>query len=159
MSRYRQSRNFEASIFDRIQEILFITNFNVTVEKTFTNAYKVRVPVIVVRIGDTVHLPAEISTTSTLRKPQILIDIFASNDGQRLDLKDCLISYLKDGIDYYEYVIGNGTFQEKIKIGRIRVYDIKDTIVFQNIDKATLDEHDRCRHLITFTASLGQVEI
>jgi len=159
MSRlYRQSRNIEASVIDRIQNILIEAGFTVGVEKTFTNAYKVELPVIVVRVGDTIHEFAELSTTNTKRTVLVLIDIFASSDGQRLDLKDCLISYLKSGIDYYEYSTGKGEFQTKTKNGRMSVFSILDKQVFPDVNKSTLDEHDKWRHLITLNLKRGTIE-
>jgi len=158
MAHFRQSRNIEASVIDRIKEILNEVGFTSNVEKTFTQAYEVSLPVIVVRVGETAHPAAEISTTATRRKVQVLIDIFASNDGQRLDFKDCLIEYLKEGITYYEYTTGNSKFQQKIKNGLLKVSIDGDNQVFPDIDKSTLEEHDRNRHLVVLSVSLGQIE-
>ena len=101
---------------------------------------------------------AEIGSDSTFRNPTVLIDIFATSDGNRLDLKDFLVDVLKTGMPYYEYTITNGQISNKTQNGRIQVISIEDTIVNLNVDKNSLDVHDRFRHLITLTISLGKVE-
>jgi len=160
---YRISRNLEASIIQYLQTKLEEDGWNgVNVEKTFKRVYstEVTVPIICVRLGNTDHEFVEIGTNSTMRNPLILVDIFASSDGQRLDLKDYLISILKHGCIYYEYVInGNGEIESKIANGKIKILGIDDTIVDLNIDKDALDPKDRYRHLISLNISLDKVEL
>jgi len=159
MSVYRYSRNIEASIIDGITAILVANSWtNVTVEKTFSRVYNQTPPIACVRVGDTTHLWAEIGNTNTRREVQVLIDLFCTSDGQRLDLKDCLIANLKDGFVYYDYVITNGVVDTKTANGRIRVKEIRDIPVDFNIDKDELEPQDRYRHLITLIISLGKIE-
>ncbi len=160
---YRISRNIEASIIQFLQTKLAEDGWtNINVEKTFKRVYstEVTVPVICIRVGNTEHEFVEIGTNSTLRNPLILIDIFASSDGQRLDLKDYIVSILKHGCIYYEYIIdSNGEIESKTQNGKIKVIGISDTIVDLNIDKDTLDPKDRYRHLISLNISLDKVEL
>jgi hypothetical protein len=159
MSTYRISRNIEASIIDYIKDELFNGGFrNINVEKTFARVYSIQLPTICVRLSDTTHTKVELGTETTFRTPLILIDIFATDDGLRLDLKDFLISKLKSGMNYYEYTISVGQVANKNQNGRIRVLTISDTPVNFDIDKSRLDEHDRYRHLLTLSISLGKVE-
>jgi len=155
---YRTSRNLEASIIDFLTDELASSWNEVNVEKTFARVYDLDLPTLCIRVGVTSHDKVEIGGNSTLRTPQVLIDIFTTSDGQRLDLKDYLISILKAGIPYYEYVIANGQVQTKTANGRIRVLEIADTPIDFDTDKDKLDVHDRFRHLLTLTISLGQVE-
>ena len=163
-STYRQSRNIEATLIDKINSILSNAGFNATIRKTFKQVYNIPINpntktcIICVRVGTTSHNFIEIGSNSTVRNPLVLIDIFASDDGQRLDIKDCLIAELKGGCRYYEYVINNGSVQSKTENGRIRVLDIDDTPLNFDTEKDELDPHDRFRHLITLTVSTGKVE-
>jgi hypothetical protein len=159
MGNYRISRNIEASLIQYIEEELVTANLtNVSVEKTFARVYDINLPSICVRIEDTEHNSAEIGDTTTYRIPTVLIDIFATSDGNRLDLKDFLVSVLKKGFNYYEYTIANGQIQTKTQNGRVSVITIDDTIVNLNTDKNSLDVHDRYRHLLGLTLSTGKVE-
>jgi len=158
MGIYRISRNIEASIIDYLKSE-FITDWGSNnVEKTFTRIYDIEVPSICIRVGNTNHTRAEIGENSTIRNVQVLIDIFASSDGQRLDIKDWLIDKIKSGFVYYDYVINNGVVQTKTADGRLRVTNIEDTTINFDTDKNELDIHDRYRHLITLTISLGRIE-
>lgn len=159
MGQYRISRNIEASLIDYIKAELITASWNnVNVEKTFARVYDIELPTICIRLSETTHDPVELGTNSTMRTPLILIDIFAKDDGGRLDLKDFLVSILKHGCPYYEYTIANGSIQSKAQNGRIRVLRIADTEVNLGVDKSNLDVHDRYRHLLTLTTSLGRVE-
>lgn len=158
MGIYRESRNFEASILQYIEEQLVGSWTGVTVEKTFAKIYEINLPSICVRCGVTTHEKTQIGADATTRNPQVLIDIFCENDGQRLDLKDFLIEKLKVGMIYYKYTIASGQIQSKVADGRIRVLDIDDVPVDFEVDRNTLDTHDKHRHLLTLSVSSGKVE-
>ena len=115
-------------------------------------------PSICVRIGTTIHERVEVGSDSTWRTPQVLIDIFSTSDGQRLDLKDFLIEKLKGGMPYYEYEITNGVVTDKTQNGRIRILEITDNPINFDSDKDQLDVHDRYRHILALNISLGSVE-
>jgi hypothetical protein len=158
MSEYRPSRNIEASITDFLK-----TNFDadwtgVNVEKTFARIYDSTLPSVCVRVSDTTHNKVEVGSNATWRFPLILIDIFARSDGQRLDMKDYIIEKIKSGLPYYKYTIVNGAIDSKVIDGRIRITNIADTPIDFGIDKDKLPEHDRYRHLLSLTVSLGRIE-
>ncbi len=155
---YRISRNLEASIIDYLSTEISGQWSNVHVEKSFARIYAIDLPSILVRVGTTVHEKVELGEDSTVRTPQMLIDIFATSDGQRLDIKDFLIDKLKAGMPYYDYTITNGAVSGKVENGRIRVLNIEDTPIDFDADKDTTDVHDRFRHLLTLSISLGRVE-
>ena len=159
MGIYRESRNYEASVIHFIESKLVEANWTgITVLKTFAKVYEISLPSICVRLGDTVHTKVELGSDSTYREPQILIDIFAENDGQRLDLKDFLVSIFKSGLVFNEYTITNGVISDTAPTGRIRVLEISDTPLNFNTDKSDLDAKDRYRHLISLDVSTGKVE-
>jgi len=156
---YRPSRNIEASTIQKVTDILTSESWNnVSVEKTFSRVYNKELPIVCVRIEDTIHNFVEIGSHSTQRTALVLLDIFADNDGQRLDLKDALLSNLKTGWTYYEYVISEGKIISKIAKGKLSVTEIHDTPLNFNVDKSNLAKHDRYRHLISLNVKLSQVE-
>jgi hypothetical protein len=158
MGQYRISRNIEASIIDFLTTELQSQWTNIAVEKTFARVYEINLPVICVRCGVTDHVRAEIGGDATIRTAQVLIDLFASSDGQRLDIKDYIIEKIKGGLIYYDYIITNGVIDTKTTNGRLRIMDIDDTPIDFDVDKNKLEVHDRYRHLITLFVSLGRVE-
>lgn len=156
---YRQSRNIEASLIDYIKAELEEANWtNINVEKTFAKVYSISLPTVCIRVGDTAHPKIEVGSEATTRTVQVFIDIFASDDGMRLDIKDFIVEKIKGGCIYYDYVISGGNVQSKTANGRIRVMDIDDSGVNFEMDKDKLDPHDRYRSLITLSISLGRVE-
>lgn len=156
---YRQSRNIEASIIEYLTTQLATDSWVVTVEKTFSKIYKINLPSICVRVGDTLHDRIEIGSTSTKRTATVLIDLFCQDDGQRLDLKDYLQSILKSGLVYYEYIIVNRVVDSKTANGRISVLEIIDTPINSDVDRDDLDIHDRFRHLLSLQINLSTVEV
>ncbi len=155
---YRESRNIEASIIDFLKINLAIDWTNVNCEKSFARIYTISLPSVCIRAGITAHDKVEVGSNSTKRQVQILIDIFADSDGLRLDLKDYIISKIKSGMIYYEYSIINGTIDDKTANGRITVINIEDSPIDFDVDKDTLDEHDKFRWLITLQVIINKVE-
>ena len=156
---YRQSRNIESSIIDFLTTQCLADGWNLSIEKTFARVYTMDLPSICIRVGDTVHDKIEIGSDTTKRTATVLIDLFCTSDGQRLDLKDYLVSILKSSLVYYEYVISGGVVDSKTANGRIRVLSITDAPVSFDIDRSDLDKHDRFRHLLSLQINLSTVEV
>lgn len=157
MARYRESRNIEASLIEYIETQINASWDNINTINQFERAYDIELPVVAVRLEDTDWNPAEIGSNNKYTNETILIDIFASNDGQRMDLKDFIIDAIKDGCKYYQYTISNGEVTEKTELGRLRVLDLEDTPINFSTQKSELAVHDRYRHLINLTVSTGKV--
>lgn len=165
MGTYRQSRNIEATLIDFITNKLSCVGWSgISVEKTFKRVYDIpldqfsKTGAICIRLSSTTHEFVETGSSSTRRIPLVLVDIFATDDGLRLDLKDYLISILKNGMPYYEYNTGSGSVKDKVQNGRLRIMDLQDEPVNFGVDKSELEVHDRYRHLITLTIRTGKVE-
>jgi len=163
---YRISRNLEASVIQYIEAELVSANWtNITVAKSFKKIYEIPINTfqkqgaICVRLSETVHDKVQIGDDSTVRKPNILIDVFATSDGQRLDLKDILVSIFKGGFPYYEYETDKKNITKKTLNGRIRVVKIDDTEVNLGVDKSLLEVYDRFRHLIGISCNCGKIEV
>jgi hypothetical protein len=161
---YRITRNFEASIIDFLNAQFESGWGNITVEKTFKRIYGLQMDVnkqeaaICVRALNSNLPKAEIGTNAITRTCLIVIDIFATSDGQREDLKDFIIDEIKSGCPFYQYVISNGTIVSKTQCGRIRVLKIDDAPVNFNTDKSSLAVADRYRHILSLTVSTGKIE-
>ena len=158
MGTYRISRCLEASIVDFLKtEFLADWNSN-NVECAFARIYEIDLPSILVRVGVTEHERAECGSSSTVRKAQVLIDIFAKSEGMQRDIKDWVIAKMKSGCVYYAYTITNGIVSAKTADGRLRVLNIEDTPINFDTDRDKLDRHDRFRWLITLQVSRGKLE-
>lgn len=161
---YRISRNLEASFIEFLETTLEDSPYSWTdlnVIKGFSKAYELPTPTIAVRAENTIYNKVEVGSNSFTRTVQIFIDIFGSDMGNTLDLKDSIIESLKDGLVYNEYTIsksGRTATSSATPNGRIRIEKLSDTPVNFNVDKEKLDTHDKFRWLITLSVSIGRVE-
>ena len=169
MANYRTSRNIEASLKEYLERELAENDWgNITLEKSFNRVYDLDIggknkdAIICIRVEDTDISRGEIGSNLMVKDVMVLIDIFAANDGQRLDLKDFLISELILGCNYYEYATetsGRSTrFTDKTLNGRLRILNIDDTPINFETEKSQLDKHDRFRHRLSLTISRSKME-
>ena len=165
MAQYRPSRNIESSVIDFLRDKFTSAGWNnINIEKSFSRIYGLQMDenkgqaAICVRASDTNRKRAEIGSDSVLRSELVLIDVFATSDGQRLDLVDFIGSVLIGGVPYYEYEVTNGVVTTKSQNGRIRVLTLDDKPVNFGIDKSALEVQDRYRHLISATISMSKLE-
>jgi uncharacterized protein (DUF2344 family) len=162
MAIYRASRDIEASIIDFITDELTSTWNNVAVVKTFQKVTTQNLPALCVRVGDTNFKKAEIGSNNLVRTANVFIDIFATSDGQRLDLADWIVDTVKEGCVYYDYTTTKSgrttTVTGTTANGRINVIKINVSDINFNMDRNQLDVRDRFRTLITLTITLGRVE-
>ncbi len=154
---YRQSRNFEISTKDFIETEIASAFSNVNVYRGWAEVSGNNLPCITVRLGETEHPRVGVGSFATRREVTLLIDLFATDDGQRLDVKDFLISILKKSWDYEEYTVTGGSSSSVVD-GKIICVGISDTEVNLGTDKSQLDKVDRYRHLITLVVTNGKVE-
>jgi len=160
MAIYRVSRNIEANFIDFLRTTLTESPYSwtsINFLKGFSHAYELSTPTVAVRAENTIYDKVEIGTNSFVRTIQVYIDIFASDDGMKLDLKDSIIESLKDGLVYNEYTITSGV-ASYIPNGRIRIEEISDSAINFDVNKEKIDQHDKFRWLITCTVSIGRVE-
>ncbi len=158
MGTYRATRNIEASIIDYLTTNLNADWTGISVENTFAEVSGDNLPVVLVRTSDIDHESHELGSSSTKRFPLMLIDVYAEDDGLKLDLLDYLVEKLKAGLLYYTYVITNGV-ASKTLAGRIRVeLPIRVTHVDLNVDKSDLSVVDRFHSLISLDCSINVLE-
>ena len=100
------------------------------------------------------HTRRELGTSALSKFTNIEIRIFATTDGNRLDLADWLLEKVMPGISYYEYVISGGIVSSKTLKGRINILSI-----IQNRKELTniegLELVDKYRHLLSFRTRIA----
>jgi len=159
----RPTRNLEYSLIEYFTTEVNAAWSDVTVGYAFPedSATALTRPkaIICIRVSDTNYLEVEIGSQLRYREPLIIIDIFASGDTQRKDLKDFITSKLTS-ITYYEYIVTNGAITSKIAAGKITIKpsDIKDVLINLNVDKNSLSTQDKNRHRVTTKMKLNKVE-
>ena len=165
MGFYRPSREIEYSLIQFLTEYFKNENWtNVTIEKTFNRAYSQAMKmdtgaaVICVRCSSTNRKRFELGNDNLLRSQLVLIDVFATSDGQRMDLVDFIIDTIKGGFPYLEVQTEKAQVTSEIETGRVTINSIDDVPVNFNTDKSNLDLSDRFRHLITLSVSTGKAE-
>lgn len=166
MAKLRIARNMENSIIEHLKDHLAIAQWDdVIVEKSFNRIYGLQMnentkqAAICVRASDTNRKRLEIGSDAMIRSQLVMLDVFATSDGQRLDLVDFLGSLLISGVPFYKYNIFNGVVMERVQYGIIRILTIEDKPVQFGVDKSSLDVQDRYRHLITLNCSLSHPEM
>lgn len=171
MGVYRETRNILKSCMERIREILSDNSYTgVTVVQSFKQVYslpfdpKQKTVAICVKVSNTIHQNWEVGSFLTMRKPLIIINIFASSGEQGEDIVDLLVDNLKQGFDYFEYTVLGGitenasyesgaTSDGKINVDTISVVDVN-----LSDDKSSLDIHDRYRFQINLNCSKSKLE-
>jgi len=152
---YRQSRNIEASLIEKIKLDLVSANWaNVRVVKSFTQVYEGDLPCICVNVSEVRPEVKEIGNYTSLKYYLTNVRIFTTNDGQRLDMSDWLLEKLEEDYDYYVYTIVNGAVISKIKLGRISISKITSKKELTNTETVAVE--DRYRHLFNFECRIAQ---
>jgi len=160
---YRPSRNIEATLIEFLEAQLASGGWTgVTVEKGYSRVYTIALPVICVRVEATDHDSIEIGSHTTKRTALVTIDLFCKNDGQRLDLKDFLVSILKDGCTLYNFTTVTSGRSTKVDSrtanGKLQVLNIEDVPVEFETQKSDLVPHDRYRHRLSISVNKTAVE-
>lgn len=147
MGQYRLYRAIEASLIDQITSALASDGWSVRTEKEFSEAWKGNLPCILIGVQENSPIKKEIGSKTYLKYITINFRIFATSDGQRLDLADWLFNEIEDDFDYYTYTITNGEISEKTLAGKIRITRIlRDEKELQNTENLSVE--DKYRHII-----------
>lgn len=147
MSYFREFRNVELSLISHLRTQINANWTGVTTVKTYKQATEASLPVVCIRLLNVNPIPKEIGTTTRLNQFGLVIDIFAKNDGQRLDLASFLTDELNQGFVYYEHTKDSGAETlSTVANGRVRLLEYTQN---QRIDFGDdVDSHDRFRHII-----------
>ncbi len=152
-SYFRESRNVERSTMEYLTTQINNSWTNVTVIKTFYQAYARdnTPPIVCVRLMDQNTDFLEIGATTLDSRYNIVIDIFARSDGQRLDLADFIINQIKDNWTYntYAHAVGDKSTINATAAGKCRVMEFIEN---GKVDLGETEEsRDRHRHSIIFS--------
>lgn len=147
---FREFRNTELSTIFYIRTELDAawTSPTINVVKTHKQAYEASLPVVCVGLADVNPIPKEIGNTARRNSFGIDIHIFATSDGQRLDLASHVTDLLNSGWVYYVYSNASGQDNpNKTSDGRIRLVTYTQNQKVQFGDE--VESHDRFRHIIS----------
>ena len=151
MPAFSTTRNVELSTIYYIEQQIDASWSGVEVVKSFLSAYDKTLPVVCVRLLGTSTDRLEIGSTTLDNEYEFVIDVFATSDGQRIDLSDFIMDKLKDGWVYYTHAHtpGDNTSLTRTSAGRLTVIDFvnNERIDFGNDE---VENPDRFRHQITF---------
>jgi hypothetical protein len=94
-----------------------------SVIKGFTNLLKTELPLVTVDLEDVDYGYVEIGSNEINKFYYFNINLFARNDGEKLDMVDFLYDMLKEGCPYVEAVYTDGTFKtiSVANTGRVRI--------------------------------------
>ena len=143
------SRNLELSYVYYIQQQINASWSGVTTVKGFPRDTKAVLPVISVRLLSEVSELREIGSRLLNDEYLIAIDIFATSDGQRLDLSDSIKNLVIQDFTYYEHSrpSGGGETIERTAGGKVVFKRINEN---NKVDFGeTVDVYDRFRHFIS----------
>jgi hypothetical protein len=149
MGAFRESRNVELSLVYYLQTNINSDWSSVTTVKSFTNAYKAALPVVAVRLTDTINDRREVGSTTLLNDYILTIDVFGSSDGLRIDLADYIVDKLKDGCIYYEHSQTSGAPETLTRTNGNKRLIVRKFLSNQKLDFGEdVDNYDKFRHFI-----------
>jgi hypothetical protein len=146
MAGFRETRNVELSTIYYLEQSIALDWTGITVVKSFTNAYKSALPIVCIRLTSPAPKRLEIGSTTLDFDYTISIDIFATDDGQRLDLADYIVNKLKDRWVYYVHTRGTGETLNKVASGGIMVKQFVSNLPIEFNEN--VDKYDQHRHFI-----------
>lgn len=150
MSFFSETRNTELSTLDYLSTQIAASWSNITILKTFTQAYdkNVKPPIVAIRLEDSQPIAREIGSVAIDSTHNIAIDIFGTSAGFRIDLADFITNKLKDGWDYstYAHESGDKTVLVATLAGKVKVMTWTQN---SRLDFGeNVDYKDRFRHVI-----------
>lgn len=143
---FGQLRNVELSTAFAFETAFASGWTGVTVVKGFPNFPKVTLPVVSVRLNTTNTNLLEIGSRQTDDVYNIIFEVFATSDGQKLDLAQYVKNLILADWVYYEWSRGSGDTMNKTANGRIAFNDFtQDSPIFHGDD---VDLADKYRYII-----------
>lgn len=149
-------RNVELSSLDYLREQFEANWNNITLVKTFRQVYDkgFEPPIVSAFLENSFSNRKEIGNTALTKTHSINIHIFATSDGQRIDIAEFIVEKLKTDWNYYEYSHPSGdhsTLQRSGASGKIHAvsFDLDTAIRFAE----NVDVKDRFRHQINVSVT------
>ncbi len=153
MSYFRERRCLELSTLAHFTTQVASAWSGVTLVKSFQKAYKASLPVIAIGLENNTPRRREIGNNSSLINDyNMIFDIFATSDGQRLDLAQYMLDIIKLGWVYNTYTQTAGVLTATVA-GRAQVIKfVDDRKLNFGVD---VDKYDKFRHVIEVTVRVG----
>lgn len=151
MPYFQTARDIELSIIYYLKTQIDASWSSITTTKSFADVYSknVALPVVCIRLADTIRMRKEVGSTTLDNHYLIIIDIFATSDGQRIDLSDFIATQLASNWTHYEHShpSGSNSTLSRVANGKDKVEEfITDTAL--DISDSP-DPKDRYRHTIS----------
>lgn len=155
MSYFTETRNTELSTIYYLETQINANWSGISIVKTFLSAYDQTLPVVCIRLYDTTNTRLEVGSNTLWDTHTINIDIFATSDGQRIDLADFIIDQLKNGWAYYTHAhpVGDNTSLTRTEAGRVTVVNWNSNYRIDFGDEVA--NPDRFRHFIQVGVRVG----
>jgi hypothetical protein len=157
MSRpFQQARNVELSLLYYLEQSIPADWSGVTVLKTFAQVYSKEkaLPIVCARLADTQTERREIGADTLENRYLLIIDIFATDDGMRLDFSYYIKDLLKSGWIHYDHTSASGTLS-RTENGRDWV---TEWITDARVDLGeSADQKDRYRHTLSMRVRCSPV--
>jgi hypothetical protein len=148
---FREARNVELSLLYYLEQNLAADWSGTTVVKTFKKVYArdTALPIVCVRLADTSTTRLEVGSDTLDNRYLLVIDIFVSDDGMRLDLTDYIKSKLKSGWVHYDHSKQSGSPSALVRSANGRDY-VLDFVSDTRVDATdSADEKDQYRQSIS----------
>jgi hypothetical protein len=146
------------SIYDYISSQLTADGLSWNLAYGFKDVYTTTLPVICIRTNTKTFNPVEIGSVQTTKDYSVYLDIFASNEDEKNNIKDWLSDVLQSGCDYFTYIINDsGVAVATSTSYKIVTLNITEVAINLDTDKSNLDEHDRYRFRLNLNVTTGEV--
>ncbi len=153
MSAFSKTRNVELSTLFYLETQIGANWTGIEIVKSFLSAYDKVLPVVCIRLTDVITDRLEVGSTTLDNLYTFVIDIFATSDGQRIDLGDFIMEQLKSGWIYYSYSKASGSSTlDKIATSRVTVTEFVNNSRIDFGDEVS--NPDRFRQTITFNTRI-----
>jgi len=146
---FRRTRCIELSTFEYLKRVIENNWSGVTIVKSFTQAYDSAIPVVCIRLDETITGKLEIGATTYNSSYAIIVDIFATSDAQRLDLSDFILNQIAGTWTYSNYAHNSGrTDIVATPDGKMQMVLITEDRKVEIVENP--ESQDRFRHIISF---------
>jgi len=151
---FSESRNMELSLIYYLETEIEKNWTGVSITKNFTKSYEVDPPVVCINLLSDDVGRKEVGSDSLKHEYHLVINVFATSDGQRIDLSDFIVNTLKTGCVYYIHSHKSGSSGElnRVADGRMRIVDFINNSKIEIGSEKDLDIHDKYRHNIYIKA-------
>ncbi len=122
MPPFSTTRNIELSTIFYLETQINASWSDITIVKSFLSAYNKTLPVVSIRLTDVFSDRLELGATTLYPIYTIAVDVFATSDGQRIDLGDFILDQAKEGWIFYTHSkVSGATTLDRVAAGRITV--------------------------------------